>query len=164
VRAAARYEDGPVGALEVLNDAITEQAPELLFCTAALLWLEPTADGGALRVALGGHLPPLVVRATGEVEALEAPGSLLGVFEEAELQERTATLHAGDAVVLYTDGVTEAGAPDAPLGEERLTELVRGLAGRGAEEMAAAIEQATLEYQSDRPRDDVAILVLRHTG
>jgi PAS domain S-box-containing protein len=164
VRAAARYEDGPVGALEVLNDAITEQAPELLFCTAALLWLEPDADGAALRVALGGHLPPLLVRASGEVEALEAHGSLLGVFDQAELQERTAALRAGDAVVLYTDGVTEAGAPDAALGEERLSELVRGLAGRGAEEIAAAIERATLEHQSDRPRDDVAVLVLRYTG
>jgi serine phosphatase RsbU (regulator of sigma subunit) len=164
VRAAARYESGPVAALSVLNSAIAEQAPELLFCTAALVWLEPSAEHTRLRLSLGGHLPPLVVRADGTVESLDAEGALLGVFDEAELAERTAELAPGDALVLYTDGVTEAGAPDEAFGEERLAELLAGLGGRSADEIADAVEEATLAYQATAPRDDVAILVLRHTG
>ena len=164
VRAAARYESGPVAALSMLNSAIAEQAPELLFCTAALVWLEPSADRTRLRLSLGGHLPPLVVRADGTVESLDAEGALLGVFDEAELAETAAELHPGDAIVLYTDGVTEAGAPDEAFGEERLAELLAGLGGRSADEIADAVEEATLAYQATAPRDDVAILVLRHTG
>ena len=164
VRSAARYEAGPVGALTALNAAIAEQAPELLFCTAALVMVEPAEAEVRLRVALGGHLPPLLVRADGRVEPLDAPGALLGVFDHAELEERTAALRPGDALVLYTDGVTEAGAPAEALGEGRLSELLARLGGRPAEEIAAAVEQATVEYQADAPRDDVAVLVLRHTG
>jgi serine phosphatase RsbU (regulator of sigma subunit) len=161
VRAAARYENGPVNVLRALNRAIAEQSPELMFCTAALVWLE-TRDGGATaRVALGGHLPPLVVRAGGAVGAVSPPGALLGVFESIDVFEERIELGRGDALVLYTDGVTEAGAPEAPLGEERLAELLGAHADEHADEIAGAIESLVAAVDNGVPRDDLAVLVLR---
>ncbi len=161
IRAAARYESGPDGVLRTLNAAIPEQSPELMFCTAALVELTPAAGACTLRVALGGHLPPLVLRADGTVDALSPRGALLGVFPEIELEVEEAVLRPGDAVVLYTDGVTEAGAPSAPLGEEWLAATLATLAGRDADGIAAEIEARVLAVDKGAPRDDVAVLVLR---
>jgi PAS domain S-box-containing protein len=161
LRAAARYETGPVGMLTALNEAILAQSPELLFTTAALMAVENGEDHTVARIALGGHLPPLLVRADGTVEPLSARGSLLGVFPGPELEETRAELHDGDAVVLYTDGVTEAGAPDQPLGEEALAGLLRGVAGKPAAEIARAVEEQVAAIEPGLPRDDMAVLVLR---
>jgi serine phosphatase RsbU (regulator of sigma subunit) len=161
VRAAARYEEGPADVLQALNRAIAEQSPDLLFCTAALAWIETREGGATVRVALGGHLPPAVIRADGAVGTVSPTGALLGVFESIELREERVELGRGDALVLYTDGVTEAGAPRAALGEEGLVELLAGHAGRSADEIAGAVEARVGELDEGLPRDDVAVLVLR---
>lgn len=164
VRAAARYEAGPVGVLAALNGAILEQSPELLFTTAALLRIEPGRGEVRVRAALGGHLPPLVVRLSGEIEQLCAPGTLLGVFPSPELQEVETVLRPGDAVVLYTDGVTEAGAPHAALGEDALAEILRGQAGRPAADIVHVVEERAAAADPGLPRDDMAVLALRYSG
>jgi serine phosphatase RsbU (regulator of sigma subunit) len=161
VRAAARYEHGPVNVLRALNRAIAEQSPELMFCTAALVWLETREGRATARVALGGHLPPVALRASGAVSAVSPPGALLGVFESIEVFEEVIELEHGDALVLYTDGVTEAGAPGSPLGEEGLSELLAAHAGERADEIAGAVEQRVGEVDDGVPRDDMAVLVLR---
>jgi serine phosphatase RsbU (regulator of sigma subunit) len=70
-------------------------------------------------------------------------------------------LAPGDAVVFYTDGVTEAGSPRNPLGEERLAEVVGGCAGMDADSIAGRVEAAALEVEDAAPRDDIAVVVVR---
>ena len=166
VRAVAMHEFRPSGVLRALNDAIVRQRPDERFCTAVYLRIEPQPDGARVVLSCGGHPPPVVARADGEVEVLEsALGNLLGLFEEVHLTDAAARLRPGDAVVLYTDGVIEARRPDGSLfGQERLLELVRRHAGAPAETMARRIEAAVLADHPDRPSDDVAIVVLRVTG
>lgn len=94
------------------------------------------------------------------MEALEARGALLGVWAAPELTEHEASLGPGDVVVLYTDGVTEAGAPADAFGERRLADLLAGLAGAGAEEIAGAVHDAALAHRPEPPRDDIAVLAL----
>jgi len=162
VRAAARYETGPAILLGALNDAILAQKREdMRFLTAMFVRMAPRDGRIELSYARGGHVPPLILRAGGTVETLLPEGPLLGIVEDAVLEEQTATLAPGDALVLYTDGVTEAGAPANPLGEERLGELLAGCAGADADGIADAIVQTALEIQDGRPRDDIAVLVLR---
>ena len=160
------HEFRPSGVLRALNDAIVRQRPDERFCTAVYLRIEPQPDGARVVLSCGGHPPPVVARADGEVEVLEsALGNLLGLFEEVHLTDAAARLRPGDAVVLYTDGVIEARRPDGSLfGQERLLELVRRHAGAPAETMARRIEAAVLADHPDRPSDDVAIVVLRVTG
>jgi len=165
VRAAARYETGPALLLGALNDAILAQKrDDLRFVTAMLVRLTPLERGVEATYARGGHVPPFVLRAGGEVEALVPDGPLLGIVEAAVLEERETVLEPGDALVLYTDGVTEAGAPENPIGEERLAELLSGCAGALADEIAEWVVDTAIGIQDGRPRDDIAVLVLRCPG
>jgi serine phosphatase RsbU (regulator of sigma subunit) len=164
IRAAARYEDGPIGVLRALHLAVTEQSPRFMFCTAAVVECRPTPAACALRVALGGHPPALVLRADGRVEPVGPCGPLLGVLGEVHFTETPVVLAAGDALMLYTDGVIEGGAPDAQLGEEWLAATLATLAGQDADTIAGEITRRVLEVEGDMPSDDIAVLVLRSSS
>ena len=84
------------------------------------------------------------------------------MFDDASFTEQKARLAPGDALVLYTDGVIEARAPDGTFyGEESLASLLRSSVGLNASTLAGRIESAVFDFQENDPRDDVAVLVLR---
>ncbi len=70
-------------------------------------------------------------------------------------------LTPGDAIVLFTDGAIEGRGVDGPFGEERLREVVRRCRGLSAQQLAATLEQAVLDYLGGTGQDDMAIVVLR---
>jgi serine phosphatase RsbU (regulator of sigma subunit) len=160
LRAAAMEHGPPSAALRRLNDAMLKDGSSQ-FATVVLAYVS-AAPGGGLRVrmALGGHPPPLVLRADGSIEAPGAFGALLGMLEEAPVYDSEFALHPGDLMLLYTDGVTEAGPRDAPFGQGGLSALVRGLAERTPEQIVDAVEQAVVGAQAGEPRDDIALLAL----
>ncbi|HSD49579.1 MAG TPA: PP2C family protein-serine/threonine phosphatase, partial [Actinomycetota bacterium] len=86
---------------------------------------------------------------------------LLGVFEDPTLVDEAIDLGPGDALVLYTDGVTDERSGDEEFGEQRLVELLTTLAGRTAQEIADAVLDEVVAFRSGQPRDDIALLVLR---
>jgi sigma-B regulation protein RsbU (phosphoserine phosphatase) len=83
------------------------------------------------------------------------------VVPDPQLEDRAATLGPGDALVFYTDGVTEARGANGLFGEKRLAELVASCAGLGADAIASRVEAAALDVQNGEPRDDIAVVVLR---
>jgi serine phosphatase RsbU (regulator of sigma subunit) len=107
----------------------------------------------------------MVVRADGRVEELGLPGTLLGPFAREAVFENVSTeLHEHDALVLYTDGVTEARAPDGSFfGEQRLADLIiRHLAaGLPAPETMRRVVRALLEHQNGRLTDDASLALLQ---
>jgi len=107
-----------------------------------------------------GHPPALLLRADGRVEELETTGSLLGLPETTTISDVDGRLGAGDALVLYTDGVIEARRGGELFGEERLRSLLSGLAGSGADRIAGAIQDAAIDFGGSA-EDDLAVLVLR---
>jgi phosphoserine phosphatase RsbU/P len=113
-------------------------------------------------IATGGHPLPLVVRATGEVETIGSPGTLLGILEDVEISEERVLLEPGDVLVLFTYGVIEASPLDDALGPERFAEFLAGCCvGTNAARVAEAIEAKALAVQDGQLRDDVAVLVMR---
>ena len=82
-------------------------------------------------------------------------GSFEGPYESAH-----ATLARDDCLVLYTDGVTEARRGSELFGEERLLDVVAGLRGRSAQEVAEGVRDAALAF-AGRLRDDLQVVVLR---
>ena len=112
-------------------------------------------------VACGGHPLPFLVRADGSVDTCGRAGTLLGCFPEPALHEEVLDMHPGDAVVLYTDGVTEARKGSNVMGEAGLRAALVRAAGGSASEIADAIEQAALDFQDGDARDDIAIVVLK---
>ena len=166
IRAVTMSNDLPSAILSGLNEAMVRQLPEDRFCTAACARLEPLDDdpGVGVDVSRAGHPPPLVVRADGTVEEISCPGRALGVFPDAELGDTHTRLMPGEAMVFYTDGVTEARSPDGSFfGEERLRRFVAAHADEHAALLAAELKNAVLKFQEGYARDDLALLILRAT-
>ncbi len=113
-------------------------------------------------MAGGGHPPPLLLRADGSGGELGGPGTLLGVLPDPAIAVQEATLHPGDSILLYTDGLNEANAPEQLYSVEDLLEAVRPAAGRSAEDIAA--RAAELVPSAAEPRDDIAIVVVAFDG
>ena len=114
-----------------------------------------------MTLSVAGHPLPLVVRGRGAVEKLGAAGTLLGAVPNPVLSDYRADLEPGDAVLLYTDGLTDAYAPDRIVSEEELAAALRHIAGANAAEIAAQMQRVALDGQRRGPRDDITILVLR---
>jgi serine phosphatase RsbU (regulator of sigma subunit) len=165
VRTASLQPATPRSLLETLNDALLVQRAGSEFCTVCVARLHPLEDGRMrLTLALGGHPPLLVLRADGRVERHGTAGTLLGVFADPQLTEAELTLSPGDAFLLYTDGVTEAGQPDHEIGEDGLADLLGGLQGQTPEQIVDAVEQAAVRAQHGQPRDDIALVAFRLEG
>jgi PAS domain S-box-containing protein len=160
LRTAAMEEGAPSDALRRLNQAMLSDGTSQ-FATVVLAYLSRAAGGGLdVRVALGGHPPPVVRRADGAVETPGRYGVLLGMLEDPPVHDSRFTLAAGDAMLLYTDGVTEAGSRARPLGDRGLRDVIAALREPEPERIVDAVEQAVVGAQTGEPRDDIALLAL----
>jgi serine phosphatase RsbU (regulator of sigma subunit) len=164
-RALAEPGPPPRDILSQINVALLRAAPEGRFCTAVLArFVPPGSESRPLNVSLGsaGHPPAYVMRQDGGVEAsVSTTGALLGVFEDAAVGECDISLRPGDAVVFYTDGVTEARNPAGEqLAESGVAAVLRSAAGRSAEGVARRLERAVLDHRrpgrGDRRRPPAA--------
>jgi sigma-B regulation protein RsbU (phosphoserine phosphatase) len=119
-------------------------------------------EDGSLVYANGGHLPPLLRRASGGWERLEATGSVLGILKGARYEQRSVVLEPGDILVLYTDGITEAEEPSGNYFEEQnLTAAVDASATLPARAIAASVAVELERFSPGPPGDDRTLLVLR---
>lgn len=159
LRAAAMRERRPGRVLEQLNEAMLRQRTDRQFATVAYASVDVGAHGAVLTLACGGHPPPLIVRREGGVEVAPAAGTLLGVVADPDLNETTVELAPGDAIVLYTDGVTEARTSSGLFGLEGLVAVAGEAAGLPAAEVARRVEAAAAV--AGEVRDDLAVVVLR---
>jgi sigma-B regulation protein RsbU (phosphoserine phosphatase) len=163
IRALAT-DHGPAATLARLNEILLGQASDGRFLTAILAEVSTGPDGIALTLANAGHPGAVLLRDDGTTELLdEGHGPLLGSFPGVGTVDERTTLDPGDAIVLYTDGVTEARDPARALyGTERLLELISICAGRTASGIARRIELDVLNFAAGTV-DDVAILVARRS-
>jgi serine phosphatase RsbU (regulator of sigma subunit) len=147
--------------LSTLHQALLRQPPGADMCTVCLIMLVREQDSTRLKIALAGHPPPLLIRRSGDVEQLGRSGTVLGVVDPVSIEETEIVLSAEETLLLYTDGVTEAGRPDRPLGEQGLLELCADAPGLPLEAFLEQIERAALTRAQGRLRDDIALLALR---
>ena len=115
-----------------------------------------------LRYANCGHVPPLLLRADGHVEALAPTCAVIGLFETWQCQTARTRLDAGDTIVLYSDGIVEAERPDGEaFGEGRLIDALRRLSGRGPRDLVRAVIDTTLEFSEGQQQDDITLVAAR---
>ena len=164
LRAAAAHTRRPRAVLGELNEALLRQRLDYRFCTVLYVSLTPRVGHVDALVATGGHPLPLILRANGEVETAGRPGTLLGIVDDPDLSEERIALWPGDALVLYTDGVTEATAADRAMGSGRFEAFLASCAGGAADSIAEAVEREAVSSQAGPPRDDVAVVVVRTLG
>jgi sigma-B regulation protein RsbU (phosphoserine phosphatase) len=114
-----------------------------------------------LTYANAGHNPPIVVRKNGEAALLESPDIVLGQVPDWQYHDAELTLHSGDRVVFYTDGITEAGGDcGEEFGPDRLRDLIQQQPNLRATELLASIMANVSEHCHHNFADDATCLIL----
>jgi phosphoserine phosphatase RsbU/P len=157
------YDDPQFNLCEVMRKVSLQlhqsSAPED-FATVFIGQLNP-ADG-TLSYVNAGHNPPLVVRKGGHLDKLEACGIMIGAFPFCDWTVGTTSLGAGDCVVVFSDGVTEAEGPSGLFGDERLEDIVSHLREASLTELEDRIMSEIKDFVQDRPKsDDITMLLLK---
>lgn len=149
------------GALLAALDARLRGAIGKNFFTAVAVAM---GERGAT-LAAGGHPAALLLSVDGRMESIESGGPLLGRFREAAFPEREVAMGPGDALFLYTDGLTEAsGARGEPWGEARLRAALADLVRAPAATLETLLAHCLAWTGSDSLEDDVTMILLRKTG
>ena len=162
IRTTAFSGRSPASALMRANELILKDSQAEMFLTAAYAVLE--LDTGRLIYANAGHNRPLWRHAAdGTVTELDQGGIVLGAFEGIVLEEQRLDLAPGDALILYTDGVTEAVNGEGEMfGEERLWDVIAATQGSSADETIGAICGALAAFTGGaEPADDVTVVVVK---
>ena len=133
----------------------------LRFTTAFLADLEPAARD--LTYVNAGHNPPILRRASGQIERLEAGGLPLGIARGARHDYGNTTLNSGDLLVIYTDGVVEAeNATGEQYGDPRLLQLLSSPPGGSArDDLSRLMASMDAFVGAARQHDDITCVVLR---
>ena len=122
---------------------------------------------GRLEWSCAGHPPPLLLRGRKVVAELTNEPVLPFGLRGGTPEPCTADLEPGDAILLYTDGVTEARMADGELfGLARLTDLLEreAASGQPAEEVLRRLVRTLLDHQPNGLRDDATLLLVQWTG
>ncbi|MCJ8499467.1 SpoIIE family protein phosphatase [Desulfatitalea alkaliphila] len=122
---------------------------------------------GELVYSNAGHNPPVLLRAGGTPEMLSLPpGMVLGVMEDAAFADSTVRLQAGDLLLLYTDGVTEAMDDAGRLfSDERLLDEMGAMPSRAPQPVVERLFAAVHAHAADAPQsDDITVLAMQYKG
>lgn len=158
IRAAAVRHPDPRQVLQTLNDVLLRDGTDR-FCTAALVRLRQNAMTWTATLSSGGHPLPVLRRDREAPAVVGRFGMLLGVFGTPNFHDTEILLRSGDALVLYTDGVTEARREREFFGESRLEACISCSAG-GARSLADGILDEVLQFQAGNARDDIVVVAL----
>jgi ketosteroid isomerase-like protein len=155
LRTAAALTGDPVVALRTLNQVLLTRRGSAL-CSVAALAIGEESDR-TLRLAVAGHPPPLIAGADGIREAARS-GPVLGAFADSDWPVESAALRGGEALVVITDGVTDALGEGERFGEGRLHGQLDGAEGAAA--AVQKLEAALQRFSAGDPDDDAAILAI----
>lgn len=161
LRALLEHEPTLEAVAREANKLLHANTPSNRFATAFLLLLDP--ETGRADFVNCGHNNPLLLRANGAMEQLDGPGLALGMMPYATQEQASVDLGPGDALAIYTDGVSEAlNLQDEEFGIERLGDVMKRLREESAETILEGIFQAIEYHVGDAPQhDDITLMVLK---
>ena len=144
-----------------LNEQLMRHAPRARFITAFIALCD--TQTGLVRYVNAGQNPPLLRRASGEIEWLAPTGMALGLSRRAAFTEATFTIHHGDLLIAYSDGITEAESPGrVGFGEDGLCAVVTQVEGLPAGLVARRIIDEVRAHTDDSVLfDDLTVMVCR---
>jgi serine phosphatase RsbU (regulator of sigma subunit)/predicted ester cyclase len=159
LRLAAQSYSSPAEMLQRVNEALFPNIPSNMFVTCFYAVLDP--ESGSLTYANAGHDLPYLHR-NGEAEELRARGMPLGLMPGMNYEEKETTLQAGEAALLYSDGLVEAHGPKGEMfGFPKLRALV---AEHGEERSLGDFlleELKRFTGEGWEQEDDITLLTLR---
>lgn len=165
VRAAVIETDSPALALRRVNDLLLPDTRQGMFVTAVYGVLN--TETREFTYVNAGHNPPLwFCRANSKVRKLTRTGIALGVMGQPDMSQETIQLGAGDVILFYTDGLSEAFSADGKLfGEAPLIETLQSVPAESAEQVLTSIEARLNEFIGATPLgDDLTMIAIRLTS
>jgi serine phosphatase RsbU (regulator of sigma subunit) len=158
----ALYADGPSVAVTQMNKALCRRGLESRFVT--LMFGTIDSDGG-MTYCNAGHNPPLVTGKSG-VRRLDEGGPVVGLLEFAPYSQGTIKLDAGDTIIVFSDGVSEALDVDGQeFGDDRLLKVAEDARDRSAQSLVDAVVAAVREFTKGAVQsDDITVMVIRYLG
>jgi sigma-B regulation protein RsbU (phosphoserine phosphatase) len=154
-RLSIGYTDAPA-LVAAVNRQFWESSPPEHYAT--LFFARYDSNACQLHYVNAGHLPGLVIRKDGEVERLEATSMPVGVFTSWSSEERTFELRPSDTLVIYSDGISEAGMYDREeFGESR---IVKSATGPSAASIVENLCTRVAAYSPEQ-HDDCTVLAMR---
>jgi sigma-B regulation protein RsbU (phosphoserine phosphatase) len=165
LRASAMTAESAGDCLQYVNSVLVRQSDPAMFVTIFYGILH--TDTGVLEFSVGGHNPPYLFGPERGVEMLESKGGMIvGMIEQARYTTEFKQLKPGDAIFLYTDGVTEAeDIVENQFGEERVEALLDEMRGRPVEEVVRAMFRDLTTFSAGAPQhDDITAMALRYEG
>ncbi|MCE2453085.1 MAG: SpoIIE family protein phosphatase [Nitrospinae bacterium] len=155
----------PGDVLSEVNRLLQENNEAAMFVTVFFSFFD--SKTGEMVYANGGHNPPVIIHADGSSSLLaQQPGVALGIAPEFSYDMYNATLAPGEALILYTDGVTEAeNVKTEQFGLDRLQGILGGASPSSAKEINDKIFDAVKEFAGKAPQfDDITCLTLFRRG
>ncbi|HPC31573.1 MAG TPA: SpoIIE family protein phosphatase [Syntrophales bacterium] len=161
IRVYGLEEEGPARTLLKTNRMLAADNETTMF--VSVIYAEYDLRSGKMVVANGGHSPPLLCTATGSRLVESEPDPLLGPFPDSFFTEGSFTMAPGEALVFYTDGITEAQTTDGSFyGEKRLVDWFDGQRERHPDRLCLELIKDVQEFCRDAPQyDDITILAFR---
>jgi serine phosphatase RsbU (regulator of sigma subunit) len=143
-----------------VNGFLCERTPSDMYATVFYGVLDRS---GRLNCVNAGHVPPLIIRAAGVVEALSFASFPLGMFPAVDFEVHCVQLEPGDQVFIFSDGVTEAqNAHHDFFGEERLTAILEKCGAQPGQSLCTTVVAAVRDFVGEAPQaDDLTVTALR---
>jgi len=151
-------EASPSTLLSLLNHQLYHSTPMEKYATLFLAAYE--GDSRQLTYSNAGHLPPLLLGASGSVRRLEHGGTVVGLFDDLTFDEGSVQMRRGDIFLAYSDGVTEPENDFGEFGEERLIDLVQENRDRPLQQIAEIVTGAVDDWIGGTEQPDDVTLVL----
>jgi serine phosphatase RsbU (regulator of sigma subunit) len=153
----------PAEIINRVNQFLCERSAEERYATMFYTVLEPR---GHLEYVNAGHVPALIRRVDGSLEALESSNFPAGMFPDCEYSNGHSHLNPGDFLVIYTDGVSEASNLNHDLLEDAgLRKLIQDFKGDNVEQLSQAIRTGVQIFTGGAPQsDDITLLVVHYRG
>jgi serine phosphatase RsbU (regulator of sigma subunit) len=161
IRAFAFVRPSPAQVLGAVNEVMLGHALSQRFATVVVARLDLTSQPARAVIAGAGHPPPVLLAANGSTHCPSIQGMMLGVRPGSNVLDLELELGPGSTLVLYTDGLLDAGAPRRGLTPRELCGLLADHAGAAPQLIVQRLERLALSSGAGRLRDDVAIVAAR---
>ena len=159
VRAFATESTSPSALCSRVNSVLCANIASGKFVT--LFYGVLDSEGGWFHYTNAGHLLPILIQGKGDVTELRNGGAVVGVFPEWKYEDSVVQLNPGDRLLLFTDGITEAGLPGGEeFGEERLVAGARTYAGKSTSELKSGLLSDVNQFCASQFRDDATLIVI----
>ncbi|HUI84975.1 MAG TPA: SpoIIE family protein phosphatase [Candidatus Binatia bacterium] len=148
----------PAYLMSTLNYQLYRSTPPEKYATMFLGCYD--AVSRSLTYSNAGHLPPLLLKHSGDVTRLETSGTVVGLFDGMSYEESAVDMQAGDIFVAYSDGITEPENEFGEFGEERLVDLIVQNRDQPLARITEVVTTAVADWIAGGEQPDDVTLVL----